>query len=287
MKKKYYLEREGLLTEKEISLNFEELKQSFFELFTYFKRKNSFEIAFRGKVVRNRWGDIKKEIPLTLAPSPSIFFLHNLGDKEKCNIDDYYTTYTEQELFTVIEILYEHISEYDIEEDIIKNEELREEFSTHINNLLKFYKDGYYLEPKIGFIMEIPNESLKNLLQEDVSEILDHDTIVKFQTALKQYYRYNSNFKESLEVKKKSIALLVDILENVREDLKVVLNEEFEVNKNVHDKMIFNVVNDFNIRHDNQRQMTDYSKEIWYDWMAHYYSSVIITYYKLLKERKE
>lgn len=91
------------------------------------------------------------------------------------------------------------------------------------------------------------------------------------------FYRFDSNS----EMKKKAINILADILENVRDDLKNILNDEFQINKNKHDALIFEMVNGYGIRHNNKNQKTDYSKEIWYDWMMQYYTSTIITYYRL------
>lgn len=39
--------------------------------------------------------------------------------------------------------------------------------------------------------------------------------------------------------------------------------------------------NGYNIRHNKADQKTDYSREIWYDWMMQYYTSTILAYYKL------
>ena len=65
------------------------------------------------------------------------------------------------------------------------------------------------------------------------------------------------------------------------EEVKDTLNAEYEVPKNEHDKLIFGIVNGYNIRHNRADQKNDYSKEIWYDWMMQYYTSVIIAFYKL------
>jgi hypothetical protein len=89
-----------------------------------------------------------------------------------------------------------------------------------------------------------------------------------------------------MEEKKKAINILADILEKEREPLKELLNSEYEVGKNEHDKLIFGIVNGFNIRHNRADQKGDYSREIWYDWMMQYYTSVIIAYYKLQREHQ-
>lgn len=184
-------------------------------------------------------------------------------------------------MFTLIEILYKHIGFYDFGNDKFEKREHQEEFTTLINNLLKRYKNGYYLDEKLGFIMEQSNEAVNALLQTDVPKTINEGVMEQLQTSVKMFYRFNSNE----ESKKKAINILADILEPLRENLKELLNNEYEVNKNSHDKLIFEVVNQFNIRHNNQKQITGYSREIWYDWMMQYYTSVIITYYRLIENK--
>lgn len=118
------------------------------------------------------------------------------------------------------------------------------------------------------------------MLFENLYETFDDDTMGKMNTAIKMYYRFDSN----MELKKKAINILADILEPLREDLKNTLNALYEINKNTHDKLIFDIVNNFNVRHNNKRQNTEYEMHIWYDWMMQYYTSVIVTYYKLKKK---
>lgn len=167
------------------------------------------------------------------------------------------------------------------EADELVKEEPKKEFCEQINNILKLYKKGYYLEPKNGFIMEMPNEALKEQLAYDGNDM--GDAVYKqLCTASEMYYRFDSNE----EMKKKAINILADILESVREDVKNVLNSEYQINKNEHDRLIFDVVNSYNIRHNNGKQKTDYSKEIWYDWMMQYYTSTIITYHRLKKKHE-
>ena len=63
--------------------------------------------------------------------------------------------------------------------------------------------------------------------------------------------------------------------------------QEYEVPKNEHDKLIFSIVNGYNIRHNRAGQKSDYRKEIWYDWMMQYYTSVIIAFYKLKNKHND
>lgn len=140
------------------------------------------------------------------------------------------------------------------------------------------YKDGYYLERSNGFIMEMPNKALQEQLSYDGAE-LSEDVLEQLKSASRMYYRFDTD----MEAKKKPINILADILEKVRDDLKETLNQEYDVSKNEHDRLIFGIVNEYNIRHNKADQKTDYSREIWYDWMMQYYTSTIITYCKLKK----
>jgi hypothetical protein len=188
-----------------------------------------------------------------------------------------YYEYYKEDLFTVIEILFNYICFYDYKRDQFIKEEPQKEFATHINNLLKFYKGGYYLDEKYGFIMEQPNDALLELMHTEIPDTMSDNVMKQLNTAVKMFYRFDSNE----ESKKKAINILVDVLEPLREELKTMFSKEFGVNAKDHDKLIFQIVNQFNIRHNDKKQLTKYSKPIWYDWMMQYYTSVIFTYYRL------
>lgn len=273
---KYYAERNNLLNNN-FHIPFIRLKEYFFQIYKYFDNMNLFEVAYNGAWTINDNLERKQLHPPTMSPSPEIFFMNHLNTDRVYPIWKYYKNYSEEELFTVIEILYDHIGKYDYDKETIVKEKYKNEFSMQINNLLKRYSKGYYLNEKFGFIMKLPNDSLISLMQEKIPESMSSTEIEQLKTAFSMYYRYDSNEEQ----KKKAINILADILEPLREDLKNVLNREYGINKNKHDKLIFEIVNNFNIRHNDKKQFNEYNKSIWYDWMMHYYTSVIYTYYKL------
>lgn len=276
---KYYLERNKLLDDN-FSIDFTQLTQYFAQTYIYFENKEYFNCAKKGVwITRPYQRDEEQIIPPSLAPSPEIFFINHLHSTEVYPIWEHYEYYTEEILFTVIEILYDHIAVYDYQTSELIKVEPQKEFSEHINNILRMYKGGYYLEPTYGFISHMPNDALKNLLQQDVTDMLEEGVLKQLKTAIKMYYRFDSD----IEMKKKAINVLADILEPLREDLKNILNQEYNINKNDHDKLIFGIVNTFNIRHNKADQLRGYSHNIWYDWMMQYYTSVIITYFRLKK----
>lgn len=279
--KKYYVERNGLINSS-LSLSINELVSYFMKTYRYFLDKGYFECAIKGVWIEIPYHNDKKLIiPPSLAPDPDVFFATRLQDRQVWPIYEYAEYYSEEVLFTVIEILYDHIAIYDYREQKLIIDEPKSEFAEHINNILRMYEGGYYIEVTHGFVMKLPNETLKQQLCYK-GEDIPNNVYEQLATASSMFYRFDSN----LEVKKKAINILADILENEREELKNLLNEEYEIAKNEHDKLIFGVVNAYNIRHNRADQKGNYSKEIWYEWMMQYYTSVIIAFYKL-KTQKE
>lgn len=215
-----------------------------------------------------------------MSPSPEIYILKNLYKESIFPIEDYYQKYDSDTLFAVIEILHNHIAKYDKEYLEYEIDEPREEFREHINCLLRFYNEGYYLSEQ-GYIFELPNDALLNVVLMGPGEMESRLTLEKYRAAIKMYLHYTS----SREEKRKAINLLVDILEPLRDELKNILNEEWQLNKSSHDNMIFQIVNDFNIRHN--KKVKNYSEDIWFEWMFHYYASLINTYYRLIDAKEK
>lgn len=270
---KYYSERKNVLDE-DYEIDLRNLKEYFLDVFYYFERQGDFKSAFIGIYS----GERQLKAP-AMGPSPEIYFLKHLRNSNIYPIEVYYNKYSQEELFTVIEILHNHIARYDIESQEYDFKQVQEEFREYINSILRFYDKGYFLNIN-GHILELPNDGLLELLKSKNEVIESELTKNKLETAMKMYLHHTSNREE----KRKAINLLADIIEPFRYELQDILNEEWEINKNKHDNLIFEIVNKFNIRHN--KTVMNYSEEIWFDWMFHYYISVIKTYYRL-KEARE
>lgn len=192
--KKYYAERHGLLT-KQLQIEFEELLQYFRQVYKYFCDKKYFEVATEGVWRQIRYHDPEQVLPPSLLPSPEVYFATCLQNKEVWPIWRYLEEYDEQTLFSVIEILYDHIGVYNNETDEFENEAQKVEFAELINNILRAYKEGYYLEPTNGFIMQMPNGALREQLEYDCSDLPDL-VYEQLATATKMYYRFDANFEQ-------------------------------------------------------------------------------------------
>ncbi|EAW7076517.1 hypothetical protein NUA22_002752 [Listeria monocytogenes] len=280
MGKEYYLERNGIL-DINVKLNFEELKESFYEIVKQHQLRGELDIAFNG-ITASIDGEAPKYQSPTLTPSPAIFFRREMGDSKFKDIENTYKDYTEEQLFTMIEIIYDHLAIYNFEDEEIVSEEVKKTFSKDINAILKNYKEGYILNEKHGFVMENLNDSIKELINEKEPANMEGEVLSRYHFALKKYYRAGSD----LEEKHSAIQKLALITESFRDELKKIWDSNVG-NTMDHDTLLFQVVNKFDIRHDNDKQLRDYTKEIWYDWMIQYHASIIITYYRLLQKYDE
>jgi hypothetical protein len=71
-----------------------------------------------------------------------------------------------------------------------------------------------------------------------------------------------------LDDRKEAIRELADVLEYVRPEIKKHLDKKDEND-------IFNIANNFGIRHHNVDQKINYDKAIWYSWIFYYYLATL------------
>jgi len=122
-----------------------------------------------------------------------------------------------------------------------------------INKIFKIDKIGYEIvDCKIQKISQLGFETMT----EEAIETNDSKNIdSRIKYAISKFSYYNS----SIEDKKEAVRTLADILEYLRKS-----NIKFPKND---DSDLFNLINNFDIRHHNQAQKGEYDKDIWYDWM--------------------
>lgn len=274
----FYNKRHGLMLHEEMTLTLDELKKYWCDIYAYFRKEGLFKLGEQGMAQE------RNVLPLKMAPSPEQYLLLHVGKKDLYPISEE-SIYgcSESDLFTLIEIFYKQIERCEWNGDRFGNgrwerdeKAPREDYSMYINDILRFYSSGFYLEPCNGFVMQLPNEALRQQLQTK-DESIPEDVYQRLSEASRNYYRFDTNS----EAKRKAIASLADILEPLRKKLEEMFKSEYDISGKCFDKGIFEIVNKYSIRHNDDKQINDYSKEIWYDWMMQYYTSVIIAYYRL------
>ena len=104
-------------------------------------------------------------------------------------------------------MLYAHIGVYHYSTGKIDVKDEKALFSEQINNLLRSYKDGYYLERSNGFIMEMPNKALQEQLSYDGAElsedVLEQNLLQGCIIVLIQIWKLRKNLSTFLQISSK------------------------------------------------------------------------------------
>lgn len=202
-------------------------------------------------------------------------------------IDSWKDEITKNDIFDAIEFFYRFISKpgeygaitnqtgfnYD---DYLEYNDIdgRKEFTIDVNVILGLYEDGYELDEN-GRILFLGGEDV-NFLETDFPEYNEENIDSVIHLAIKQW----KNKEQSLEEKKRAIIKLADVFEYLKSEgaLKSVLNKKDSSD-------IFQIANNFSLRHHNPNQNTSYDKAIWYDWIFQFYLATCITTLKLIKKK--
>ncbi|MDQ0087606.1 hypothetical protein J2T12_001000 [Paenibacillus anaericanus] len=263
--KRYYSQRQGIIN----PLDIKDLRVAFKSVYENFSSKYYF-IKFLGNGVLSEDGIIGNSF--------EAFCMRELNRSIKRPSMAMF--YTEDDLFDVIELLHEHIN-YPLvvtRSDVWSSDEIssipekkdiaQKQFRDEINVYLRQYLSGWELAEE-GFI--------RNTLEESFVDLVDNTAVygdevnidAKIRRAKELYLKRGS----SMEDKKAAVREIGDALEFMRTDLKQVIGKD--------EADIFNILNNFGIRHNNASQRTDFDNEIYLPWMFYIFLSTFDAYVKI------
>ena len=192
--------------------------------------------------------------------------------------------YTEDDVFDMIEFLYDHCAkpterhyhnwdacgwhcdEFDVEAGKI-------EFRAKTNRVIEAYGDGYELSVD-GEVLALADTGLEGLFEAPLPEMDPDNVEARIESARRKFRRHRA----SLDDRKDAIRELADVLEYLRPRLREVLHRDDEND-------LFNLANNFGIRHHNPHQKTSYDKPVWYSWMFYYYLATLHAAIRLIAIR--
>lgn len=195
-------------------------------------------------------------------------------------------SWNEEDLFDGIEFLFDCISKPIIEETTYFHQHNgcgyhcekfdkkigENEFRQELNDYLRDYEHGYELSDK-GEVAVLQGE-FEPLLKVDLP-ICDPNNIEnRVKTAIEKFRRRGS----SLDDKREAVRELADVLEF----LKIKIKENF-AEKDRSD--LFNIINNFGIRHHNSLQKNNYDKNIWLSWMFWFFLATIHAVQRLQEKK--
>jgi hypothetical protein len=192
--------------------------------------------------------------------------------------------YTEDDLFDMLEFLHDHCSKglngfyhnwnqcgyhYEDFNDI----EGQKYFRELLNPILKEYKSGFEISDK-GEILILSDIGLSTLFDADIPANDKENVTERINAAIVKFRGH----KSTLDDRRAAVRELADVLEFLKPDIKKTLNRKDEND-------LFNIANNFGIRHHNADQQTEYDKAIWYSWIFYFYLATLHTVLRLTNKK--
>jgi hypothetical protein len=139
-----------------------------------------------------------------------------------------------------------------------------------INTIFKKDKIGYEIVDRRINKTSLPG--FETLVSETFETSDPNNIDFRIQSAISKYFYYDS----SIEDKKDAIIKLAGVLEYLRDNgIKLPKKDDDD---------LFNIMNNFDIRHHKKIQQRDYDKDIWYDWLFYTFLASINVLLKLNDE---
>ena len=204
---------------------------------------------------------------------PDLEMLLTIRKKNLWPIPDKADRYKEDDLFDVIEFLYQYVSkpidgtmhsygECGMHWESFNHSDGREIFRNKINSVLAHYEHRFELSEN-GEILHRPEAGFEPIFDADLPTD-DKNVLSRVGAATLAYRRYGS----TLDDRRQAVRDLSDVLEYLRPKVKELLSSADE-------KDLFNIANNFGVRHHNDKQRTSYDASIWLSWMFYFYLSTI------------
>lgn len=260
-------------------MDLELLRTLFLDLFSDFCRRGYFQECFGYLCVD------AGEVPGSLGTNIAAYVRRLLRKDDIWPIDQHWQSYTEDDLFDIMELLYDlvsfpldgyhhtyaecgwHYSSFDHDKGQI-------EYRLAVNELLNDYSEGYELSAS-GEILLRGQPGLDQLLHTSLPALDAENVNVRVMAAVMKYRRYHS----TLDERRDAIRDLADVLEYLRPKLTAVITKNDEGD-------LFRIANSFGIRHHNDQQKTNYDRAVWYSWMFYYYLATIHAVTRLIEKNE-
>jgi len=197
--------------------------------------------------------------------------------------DESYATWDEDDVFTVIEFLYDHIgkprnksyhswNECGYHYSNFDKAGGQSEYRERMNVILNRYGDGWELTDE-GEVLSSPPQGMQTLIIAPLPT-KDRTTIERVADATMKFRRHGSAKSD----RRDAVRDLADVLEWLRPQIKSTLLREDEQD-------LFNIANNFGIRHMNQKQKLNYDENVWLSWIFYHYINTINAFLHILKKQ--
>lgn len=199
--------------------------------------------------------------------------LLSIRKKHLWPIRGYAESYSEDDLFDVIEFLHQHVSkpiegtmhsysDCGMHWETFNKKEGQATFVEKLNGLLGHYCKPFELSAE-GEVLSKPEAGFEQIFEADIPSD-DENIRQRIESSIVQYRRHGS----TLDDRRQAVRDLADVLEYLRPKLKQLLTKADESD-------LFNIANNFGIRHHNEQQKTSYDTALWLSWMFYLYLATL------------
>ncbi|KQO09422.1 hypothetical protein [Sphingomonas sp. Leaf242] len=248
-------------------LSLDDLRIILYSAYAYYAGNGFFVEAFGYDCVDDGY------IAGTVGGNIDVFVRMTLFKSELWPLDVRYMEYDEDDCFTMIEFLFDHVSKPNTKNyhdwnncgyhySDFDKQAGQEDFRSRFVVPLERYGDGWELT-EAGEIMSLPPSGMTTLLA--AKPPTDDKTVLStVEDAKGRFRRHGSTIKE----REVAVRDLADVLEWIKPHINTAL-----MNKDSSD--LYNIANQFGIRHMNQNQKLNYDKAVWLSWMFYHYLNTI------------
>jgi hypothetical protein len=188
-------------------------------------------------------------------------------------IHEHSLRYTEDDLFDVIEYLFQVVSKpidgtfhnwngCGMHWETFNKRDGQRYFCSKVNEVLEHYVGKFELSAS-GEILQKAEAGFEQKFAADVPS-KDANIVDRVNGAVKRYRRHGSTVDE----RRLAVRDLSDVLEYLRPKVKSLITAKDEDD-------LFNLANNFGIRHHNDQQKTAYDAGLWLSWMFYFYLATI------------
>lgn len=188
-------------------------------------------------------------------------------------ISDRASKYSEDDFFDLLEFLHQYVSKpvdghyHDyggcgMHWETFNKTEGQEEYRAKVNAVLGQYSGKYEIS-KAGEVLQKPEIGFERIFEADLPT-QDKKVTNRVQAAVLRFRRHGS----TLDDRRQAVRDLADVFEYLRPKVRSLLTAADE-------KDIFNIANNFGIRHLNEKQKTGYDASLWLSWMFYFYLSTV------------
>ena len=265
MKRAYYSQRTGSNPNPN-GLPFPDVVQLFVRVYDQLRSDGYFDEAFgfsctdAGDIL-GRVHDVDFEILLAVHKK-------NLWPIAECSED-----YSEDDLFDLIEFLFQHVSkpidghnhtwnECGMHWETFNQQDGQEYYRDRMNAFLTHYERRFELSSD-GEVLHQVEAGFEPIFDADIPSE-DANVVSRIHAAVLAYRRHGS----TVEQRRQAVRDLVDVLEYLRPQVTTFLTRKDEGD-------LFNLANNFGLRHHNDRQKTGYDAALWLSWMFYFYLATI------------